>query len=54
MNLGGKGVAALDHAEEVFLVLLEIAHLSGEMLEDLVGATDSDERCDIVEGRVAG
>lgn len=54
VNLRRKGVAALYHAEELLLVLLEVVDLARKVLEDLVGAIDGDECCNIVEGRVAG
>lgn len=53
-NLDGKRVAALDHSEVFFLLLLELAGLVVQVLDDLGGAIDGDQRGDVVERRVAG
>lgn len=54
MNFCCESVAAFDYIEKLLLILSEIVKLADEVLEDLVGATDANERGDIVEGRVAG
>jgi hypothetical protein len=54
VNLYRQSIVAFDHIEVLFLLLLQVANLTIEMLDDFRGAIDRDEGCDVVEGRVGG
>ncbi len=54
MQLYREPVFAFNHIEVFLLLLLQLAGLVVEVLDDFRGAVDRDKRRNVVEGRVAG
>lgn len=54
MDLDRERVSTFNHREVFFLLLLEIAGLVIEVLDDFGGAIDGNESGNVIERRVAG